>query len=515
MAMGMFGSLLGVRNHQERRARLTNRTARRGQLFLESLETRTLLSILMTSPPRLTNTGELDLGGLANVSIGKQSEHQGDQHHDHGDSPGDGQQDGPGGKKNVSVATGTDSQVGIQPGQLDTQLSPLNGSQGDKQQGQDGQNSGQDSPGDQGGSQSDGSNGQSSGSQDGSTSGQDNPGDQGGSQSNGSNGQSGSGDGSQGTGQTSAQGGNSGGGAAAGTNAPADTPGSSQDQQSDATKNNQPDSQGNPEKAPLDTGLEQKTSGAPAVPGMGTGENTPPTGPNSGPDRKQHSSSSGSVSDGEQRSPVGAQDGKQHGPSGLVMPDEELHILVSHSSQEPEQSNRNQALAPIQQQNVPMEEPNQRQVEERVTVAAPHQRLVIEEESSQRPAEEIVTSVVSTLLEPTTPGTNHSYVSPKNHGLLTDSLALDFSSLRSEVQSFFELLNNLGGHPTEKQIGVLLSSGAVVVAAAMACEVARRQARRPTPGSPFALVPRLEFASEPDAPSGAGLPNFGQFSAFR
>jgi len=507
----MFGSLLKVRNQQERRGRLTNRTARRGQPFLESLETRALLSILTTSP-RVTNTDELAVAGLAeNVSIGAPSDHQGSQHNDQGNGPGDGLQDGPSGKKNVSVATETGSQVGIQPGQLDIQLAPLvGGSQGDKQQGQDGQNSGQgDSPGDQGGSQSDGGNGQSDGSQDGSnTNGQGaNPGDQGGSQSDGGNGQSDRGNGSQGNGQTSIQGGNSSGEAAPGTNAPSDTRGSSLDQPRDATKNSRPDSQGNPEKATLDTSHEQTTSGAPAVPGIGTGENAPPTGQTSAPDRKLHGSSSGSVSEGEPRSPVGAQDGKQHGPSGLLMSDEELHILVSQSSQEPEQSNRNQAVAPSQQQNVPMEE--------RVAVATPHQRLIIEEESSPRPAEEIITSVVAALLEPMTPETNHSYVSPQNHGLLTDSLALDFSSLRSEVQSFFELLDNLGGHPSEKQIGVLLSSGAVVVAAAMACEVARRQARRPTRGSPFALVPKLEFASEADAPSGTRLPNFGQFSALR
>src|SRR5439155_22664391 len=102
-------------------------------------------------------------------------------------------------------------------------------------------------------------------------------------------------------------------------------------------------------------------------------------------------------------------------------------------------------------------------------VAGPHQRLAMEEESSPRPAEEVVTSVVSALLEPTAPETNHSYVSPKNHGLLTDSLALDFSSLRTEVQSFFELLNNLGGHPSEKQIALLLCSGPVLLGAAKSC----------------------------------------------
>src|SRR5438128_12669588 len=109
MAMGMFGSLLRIRNHQDRRARLTNSTARRGQLFLESLETRTLLSIVMTSS-RLTNADELSVGGLVdNASIGEQGDHQGDQHNDQGNGPGDGQQDGPSGQKNVPVATGVGS----------------------------------------------------------------------------------------------------------------------------------------------------------------------------------------------------------------------------------------------------------------------------------------------------------------------------------------------------------------------------------------------------------------------
>src|SRR5260370_32036028 len=97
MAMGMFGSLLKVRNQQERRGRLTNRTARRGQPFLESLETRALLSILTTSP-RVTNTDELAVGGLAeNVSIVAPSDHQGSQHNDQGNDPCDGQQRGPNG----------------------------------------------------------------------------------------------------------------------------------------------------------------------------------------------------------------------------------------------------------------------------------------------------------------------------------------------------------------------------------------------------------------------------------
>jgi hypothetical protein len=103
---------------------------------------------------------------------------------------------------------------------------------------------------------------------------------------------------------------------------------------------------------------------------------------------------------------------------------------------------------------------------------------------------------------------------PQNHGLLTDSLSLDFASLRSEVQNFFAQIDNLGARATDRQIGIVLYSGAVVVAAAMACEVARRQARRPASGSAFVLSPQLDLRNEPDAPSGIGLPNLAQFSTF-
>ena len=100
---------------------------------------------------------------------------------------------------------------------------------------------------------------------------------------------------------------------------------------------------------------------------------------------------------------------------------------------------------------------------------------------------------------------------PNRHGPLIEGLGFDFASLRPEVQRFFELLDNLGLQPGERQLSLLLSSGAVVVAAAMACEVARRQARRPVAGSAFALVANRELGTDTSVP--LGLPNFGQFSA--
>ena len=80
-------------------------------------------------------------------------------------------------------------------------------------------------------------------------------------------------------------------------------------------------------------------------------------------------------------------------------------------------------------------------------------------------------------------------------------------SVRSEVDCFFVQIDDLGGYATERRISMMLSSGAVVVAAAMACEVARRQARRPAADAPLG-------APWVDAPSRLGLPNFGSFSAF-
>jgi hypothetical protein len=513
--MGLFGSLLKIRNRQRRKARLNKPAPWRRQPFLESLETRALLSVLATSP-KPPSTKDLTDGGLAdNASMGELSDHQGDQHHDQGNSPGNGPQDG--GKQPVLIVFDGDPTMGGQPSSFDAQLAPDNGLQDSKPQGQEGNGPGGeqgDGSSDPGSSQGDGSDdlgGSVSGGQDtGTTTGQGTS-DAGPGQNDGSNSQTDKCNHSQGGAQNSGDSQE-----APGKNSPSDTRGPAQDGQSDSAKNDRPDRESTG-KQPSDPGQDGKTNGVPTGGGVPTsdGTNTLSTGQGNALDKKPHGSSNGSVSEEEPRSPVGTQEGKQHGPDGVAISPEEVRVLSYQGGQEPEQGSRNQAGALTQQQSPPMDETGARPAEERVAYGEVHQRLGNVEESSLSRAEAIATFMVLAIPEPVSAGNDYSYASPQDHGLLTDSLALDFSSLRLEVQSFFELVNNLGGHPTEKQIGVLVSCGAVVVAAAMACEVARRQARRPAPGSPFTLVSRLEFANDGDAASGAGLPHFGQFSALR
>src|SRR5262249_5223183 len=100
-------------------------------------------------------------------------------------------------------------------------------------------------------------------------------------------------------------------------------------------------------------------------------------------------------------------------------------------------------------------------------------------EGTPTPAVEVLSPVAQELSDVLVPDADLATPSPRHHGLLLESLALDFASLRSEVESFFAQIDDLGGYAAERRITMILSSGAVVVAAAMACEVARRQARRP------------------------------------
>lgn len=518
MGMGLLGSLLKGRKRQRRPPRFTTLPARRGRPFLESLETRTQLSIL-TAGPTLTDSAELARGGLDDTTSlihlrDPQSDQQPGQNGGPGQSTGtgEGQGDGTNGKKTHPVPIVVDAQMSVQL--LPTGNVLGNPLRGPDDQGQPGDGSGNPdtSPG-------------------GGPSGQDCSGDK--TQETGSNSvpsdnagdpdayHSGNSDTTQDSGQTSvpSDSGDSAppSGAASGTSASPDTHGDTHADKGDPTKNRRNDSQGDDPNAPVDTNQDARPNSTPAAVGLGTADesNAPINGQNPPPDKKQHGAGSGSVAEGEQRGPVSTQDGKQHGPEGMVIPGEELHTLVAVGSQEPEPNTRYPAGAPSPQQNGPVEEVGQRQSEERVPLAEALQRAAIEEDAAYAATDEILTSVVSFRTAPAVLDASYPGAAPQHHGILTDSLVLDFSSLRAEVQSFFEQLNNLGGLPTERRIGVFLSSGAVVVAAAMACEVARRQARRPFAGSAIASVPRLGFASDAAAPSGIGLPKFGQFSALR
>jgi len=71
--------------------------------------------------------------------------------------------------------------------------------------------------------------------------------------------------------------------------------------------------------------------------------------------------------------------------------------------------------------------------------------------------------------------------------LLAGILPVDFSGLESSVRDFFEQIDQLGLTLTESQVNVLFSSGIVVVAAAVAVEITRRQLQ---PSAPPALAAR-------------------------
>ncbi len=171
MGMGLLGALLRVRERQRCTSRFTKPTARRGRPFLESLETRALLSILSANPG-LTNTAELAVSGLADdTSLTTVRNHSGDQLPGQDDGPGQndgsGQNDGPGdnqgGKKNPPVQVPADTQIDVQPGQPDLQLLPSGNGFGDKPRGPDdgGRTSTQsDNSGNQNGNQGGGPSGQ-------------------------------------------------------------------------------------------------------------------------------------------------------------------------------------------------------------------------------------------------------------------------------------------------------------------------------------------------------------------
>jgi hypothetical protein len=226
-------------------------------------------------------------------------------------------------------------------------------------------------------------------------------------------------------------------------------------------------------------------------------------------DKRQHGSSDASVLEAGQRGSAGVADAKQRSPDGMSAAADDAHNPVPVKSQELEAHNHNQTESQSQQQ-IAADDSAQGPVAERLHLnygsAAPAST-----ESQFTPGEE--TLFIGDSPDDPAPATVYANASPQNHELLTDGLALDLSSLRSEVQRFFEHIDKLGAHGRDKQIGLVLCSSAVVVAAAMACEVARRQARRPVAPWALALASTLDLADEAEAPAGSGLPHFGQFSA--
>jgi hypothetical protein len=227
------------------------------------------------------------------------------------------------------------------------------------------------------------------------------------------------------------------------------------------------------------------------------------------PDRRQHGPSNASLLEVEQHSPSSAQEGKQHGPDGTVATADETHGVVAMRSQGADQRNHNQADGQGQQQTLTDDPPQRPLFAERLR-GVDALRGTGTTETPSSPGEDAV--FVGDFPEDTTSASESMNVSPQKHGLLTDSLSLEIASLRSQVQRFFEHIDQLGAQTTDRQTGLVLCSVAVVAAAAMACEVAWRQARRPVANAPLALASPLAWADDAEAPAAIGLPYVGQFS---
>jgi hypothetical protein len=306
-------------------------------------------------------------------------------------------------------------------------------------------------------------------------------------------------------------------------NPPPDSSSSSPDSQNNPTSDSSSTGQSTNQQSPIGS---SQGSTSPVVPSAGKSNSDPATGltpsTNTGaviaagdgtsasanvqgstPDKRQQGQTGGSASDGEQHGPVGASEAKLHSPDGPLSPGEGLHAPIAVATSAVEQGIRYQAGIPSQQQNGTRDDSAPRPVEPRVPPVDGSQASGI--------AETLPTSAdgpstrANDLSEILVRDDGLSNVSPQNHGLLTNGLFGVPFPLRSEVESFFSQIEHLGEQPTDKRIGMILSSTAVLVGAAMACEIARRQARRRTTGPTFAPP----YA---DAPSGIGLPNLGQFS---
>lgn len=535
MRNGIVRFLLGFSYRRRSPAQSIRSRTRGRRPSVESLETRALPSTLLIATLGSIDLAEHPVVNLANgvVSVTDPLNSVGQQ------SPGDagGQSGGSQGNSTGNASTHLQIVGGSQPETpidwVDLQPIP-NGNQNGNAQGNNGQQSG---PADQGegeggpqGSQGEGQNGPGDNSdRSQSDSGQPNDpsdvqSDQGGSQEDGQ-------EGSQGdapTGQS--DGGTNGllGGHCHGTSTATGTDG--QDAQSssslsDSQDGNQDDGgqdndvnngsvsppNGKTNSSTLDP-IGDNTNNGSAV-STGQGITTAGNNQNNAAEKKQTSPSSGSFLEGEQHGPGSVLDGKQHVQDAPVVPSDELRSLVSAGVQEPEARTRSLTGLQAQQQNPTLESPGARPFQERMPPPETFSRPTVAESPSAS-AEEVVARLIDDLPEEAGQGRGYPDVPPQSGGLLTNSLSLDFSSLRADVQSFFEQIENLGAHATDRQISVVLCSGAVVVAAAMACEVARRQARQPAPGSTLTLVPKRDAGTEPGVTPAVGLLHVGQFFTF-
>src|SRR5579871_1266016 len=463
MGLGLLRSLLRVRHRQVARAQLAKPPARRRQPFLETLETRTVLSILASSPkltdgpqPPLDDSTQLTtLADPQNGSGGQQpaqNSNPGDQQPTQNDNPGDAP---PSGSKNAPQASELDSQLAVPSAPVSIQLVPSDTSLSNQPQGPGDNGPGGmqgDDPGDPGPSQGDPSRGQSESSgnpEDGTTKVQ-------GEVPRGSDGSPDRSKSTDANGDGNQTGGNPSpppSGTASGTPAPPAPFSGTHDSPHDPARNSRPDSQGNTPKNPVDSGPDTKSNPSTSGGSVGAldGADSAPAGQDSTADKRQHSPVNGSASDGDGRSPIASSDGKPHTADGAGTAHEELHLQAPQAGPEPEPSNRNPVVAASPQACGPIEEASQRPGEERIAIAETRSRPSLDDKVPYPRTVEIITSAVSLLPEPAAVEDDFTNASPQQHELLTDGLALDFSSLRAEVQSFFEMVNNLGNHATDKQ----------------------------------------------------------------
>jgi hypothetical protein len=512
MSNGFLRSLLKLSGRGRRIKQVASLGASGRRPFLESLETRSLPSVFVlgadiTAPPVTAVTQNTGPVGSANPSsnMGGQSETV---------------QTELGSKGTAQLTSGASIHVTIR--QTPVSLQPIGdaNSTGDNEQAQDdsgqgdGQTDAQGGQGDQGVNPADGQDGQDNSSDNGQGSsqlnGQGDTGDQGTSQVQGQSGQSDDGSASTGTGQE--------------VSTPTSTGTGSDDVQDNRPRISTPDGQGDNPQLPLDTdqsgmainGLVSSSTGKTTSSSAGSPGDSPngatvssteglnsATNTQSGTgDKRLHGPTIAAVPDGEQRGPLSAPDGK-HGVDAGAIQGDDTHSPIPPGTLEP----RIQVGAQVQHG---AEDPGQRQVQERFVFEDSPRLAIVEPYGSN----EKVLHSVSYLPGDTLPDNDAPELAPQNHGLLTDRLFLDFASLSSEVQRFFAQIDELGVRGTERKIGMVLCTGALVAAAAMACEVARRQARRQVLGPMIGQNPELELGNEADDPSDIGLPNLAQFSIF-
>lgn len=241
---------------------------------------------------------------------------------------------------------------------------------------------------------------------------------------------------------------------------------------------------------------------------LGVGTSTAASNQGSSSEKRQHGSSDASFIEAGQHGPAAVPEGKVHSPDAPLATAEEGHGPVAATTQGSEQHGRGLTDSPSPQQNL-SDDPAQRPLAERSRVADGSRGVAIGQTPSLQSDDAVFVGEFSDE------GARHPdlHVFPQRHELLTDGLSLDLSSLRVEVQRFFEQIDQLDTHATDRQVGLVFCSVAVVVTAAMACEVAWRQARRPTANSTLALASTLHLADAAEAPVATSLPHFGQFSA--